>query len=141
MTTLTRQEWILLLLREKPLDRIRLMKALFLVWNRSHRNVEGFFEFIPYMYGPCSFELYRQLDQAQHLRLITQAPHVASRWAPYFLTERGIVNVEKLVGRVDPHTANLISNVVQEVSSLSFHNLLRRVYSEAPDFAVSSVVR
>ena len=39
VNTLTRRDWILLFLQEKPLDRIRLMKALFLLWHRSGKMI------------------------------------------------------------------------------------------------------
>ena len=59
---ISKRDWILLALRKTPLDRIRLMKTLFLVWNRSGRSIAGYFEFEPYLYGPCSLEMYSVLD-------------------------------------------------------------------------------
>jgi len=141
MSSLKKQDWILLLLQEKPLDRIRLMKALFLIWHRSGRNIATFYEFVPYMYGPCSFDLYRELNLAEKDQLISQAPHVISQWAPYFLTERGSKIVSNVGKKLDRKLLNLIRSVAVEVASVGFNELLRRVYAEAPDFASQSVMK
>jgi hypothetical protein len=141
-TRLTKQDWILLLLREKPMDRIRLMKALFLIWHRSGRTLAGFYDFLPYMYGPCSFDLYRELENAQRLQLISQAPHPIDRWADYFLTLRGSRAAAAAVLKIDSKAwENIIRSVASEVTKVGFQELLRRVYEEAPDFAENSVVQ
>ena len=116
------------------------MKALFLVWLRSGKSLPDFYEFVPYMYGPCSFELYRQLDIAKDEELIAQPPHAAERWAPYFLTEKGRRVAEALAGSAPPRLRHLVWDVADEVASLTFNDLLRRVYREAPEFASQSVV-
>jgi hypothetical protein len=140
-TRLTKQEWILLLLREKPMDRIRLMKALFLIWHRSGRKISGFYDFLPYMYGPCSFDLYRELESAERLQLISQAPHPIDRWADYFLTARGEHAADAAVRKIDSNSREIIRSVASEVTKVGFQELLRRVYDEAPDFAENSVVQ
>lgn len=141
MTSLSKRDWLLLLLSEKPLDRIRLMKALFLIWHRSGRKLPDFFTFKPYLYGPYSLELYEELEKAQNERLITQAPHLISRWASYFLTEKGRATAENIRQHADRKVIQMIRSVAEEVSSLEFYELLRRVYAEAPDFASKSLVR
>ncbi len=141
MNDLSKRDWLLLLLRQKPLDRIRLMKALFLIWHRSGRRLENFYEFIPYMYGPCSFELYRELEQLQREHLVSQAPHSVANWASYYLTPAGEKKALSVERNVDPKTLRQIQSIAEEVSSLSFHSLLRKVYSEAPDFAAGNAPR
>jgi len=75
-----KDDWILLALKERPLDRLHLMKALFLTWHRSGRDIPNYFAFEPYLYGPCSFDAYRVLDAMSKEQLITQ---------PSYLTEKG----------------------------------------------------
>ncbi|MBC7109088.1 MAG: hypothetical protein H5T41_09965 [Methanomassiliicoccales archaeon] len=137
---LSKRDWILLILKMMPLDRIRLMKALFLLWNRSGRNIPGYFEFVPYLYGPCSFEVYSVLADMSRQGLIVQPPHPTRQWAKYYLTERGKVAAEEAMRTVDLNTQALLKQVVQEVSQLGFYELLRRVYDEAPEFAVNSII-
>lgn len=133
-------KWILAALRIKPLDRIRLMKALFLVWKRSGGNIPNFFHFEPYLYGPCSFEVYSALDELSKQGLIVQPPQPPHQWANYYLTSRGRVAAEEAAKTVAPDNRALLEQVIQEVSQLGFYELLKRVYAEAPEFAVNSVI-
>ena len=81
------QAQLLVALSGAALDRIRLMKTLFLVWYRHGRPPEGPFFFKPYLYGPCSFEVYRELDKLQAAGLVVQPnPSMQGR---YFLTSAG----------------------------------------------------
>lgn len=139
MPSPTKEDWLLLLLREKPMDRIHLMKALFLIWHHSDRNIDGFFEFVPYMYGPCSFDFYSELDAAIHGQLVSQAPKPISQWAPYFLTAKGIRAAEVAEQNFSSELLYKLRSIADEVSSLDFRRLLQRVYSEAPDFASQSL--
>lgn len=140
MTTLDKQSWLLLVLQEQPFDRIRLMKALFLIWHRSGRNISDFYEFVPYLYGPCSFDLYRELGLALQEQLVTQAPHPIMQRATYFLTPKGERVATSMRKRIQPAFLQLIRSVAKEIGSVGFYDLLRRVYAEAPDFASQSVV-
>jgi len=139
--SLNKKNWILLLLMAAPLDRIRLMKALFLLWYRSGKSISGYFEFKPYLYGPCSFEVYSILDELTRQGLIVQPPYPIQQWANYYLTERGKAAVKKATQSIDENTREMIGKVAEEVSQLGFYELLRKVYMEAPDFAVNSVIR
>lgn len=141
---LKKHEWILLALRYKPLDRVRLMKALFLFWWHHKDRLEGFFTFQPYLYGPCSFEVYRVLEVLEQKRLIVQLPQPIQEWSPYYLTPRGEREAEKAKARLaeeSPELAEAFRSTVEEVARLSFRNLLRRVYGEAPEYATRSVIR
>jgi len=138
---ITKDDAVLLLLRAKPMDRIRLMKALFLLWHRSGRNIPGYFRFEPYLYGPCSFEVYSFLDDLCARRLIVQLPHPVERWPEYYLTARGREAAERAAKSADPQIRLQLEQVAKEVSELEFSELLRRVHEEAPEFAVNSVGR
>jgi hypothetical protein len=139
--TITKNDTVLLLLRAKPMDRIHLMKALFLFWNRSGRNIPGYFRFEPYLYGPCSFEVYSLLDDLCAQQLIVQLPHPVERWAEYYLTVRGRAAAEGAAKSADPQIRLQLEQVAEEVSRLALSELLRRVYEEAPEFSVNSVMR
>lgn len=138
---LTKEQWILLILKESPLDRIHIMKTLFLIWHRSGRNIPNYFEFTPYLYGPCSFEVYSVLMDMEFERLIVQPPHSIRDWTNYYLTEKGEKKVEVTKKQTNPDILVLIKTIVSEVSRLSFYELLKKVYSEAPDFATNSIFK
>gem|GEM_PF-4604179 len=69
-----------------------------LIWNRSGRNIPGYFWFEPYLYGPCSFEVYSLLDDLCARRLMVQLPHPVEWWPEHCLTphERRVL---RLVGQ------------------------------------------
>ncbi|PIS24984.1 MAG: hypothetical protein COT45_03240 [bacterium (Candidatus Stahlbacteria) CG08_land_8_20_14_0_20_40_26] len=138
---LIKKDWVLLLLRRTPLDRIHIMKALFLIWHRSGRKIQDYFKFEPYLYGPCSFEVYAVLDNLQANGRIIQPPHPMPQWVNYYLTEKGGKEVEEVAKKVSPDTLKLIESVVNEVSGVKFYELLKKVYDEAPDFAVNSIFK
>ncbi len=136
-----KRDWILLALRKKPLDRIRIMKTLFLLWHRSGRNIRGYFHFEPYLYGPCSFDVYTELNQLMKEGAIVQPVYPIQQWAPYYLTPKGLRLAEKARKRVEPEKRKQIEQIVEEISQIGFYELLRRVYSESPDFARNSLLR
>ena len=139
--SLTKKEWVLLALRATPLDRIHIMKTLFLVWHRSGRQLPGFFQFQPYLYGPCSFEVYSVLESLGADGLVVQPPHPQPRWVNYYLTSVGRAAAEGAAQRAPAEQLELLQAVAAEVSRLGFHDLLRQVYGEAPDFAANSMFR
>jgi len=138
---LTKKDWVLLLLMQTPLDRIHIMKALFLIWHRSGRKISNYFEFEPYLYGPCSFEVYSVLESLETSRFIVQLPHLIPQWVDYYLTEQGKKEAEEAIKRAPADTVSLIKTVATEVSKLGFFELLRKVYAEAPDFAAKSMFK
>lgn len=138
---IAKKYYILLALRQAPLDRIHIMKALFLVWHKSGRKIKDYFEFVPYLYGPCSFEVYSELEKLKAEGFIVQPLHPMPQWANYYLTEKGKKDADESVKKVSPNTLRLLKEVSEEVSRLSFYELLKIVYKEAPDFAVNSMFR
>jgi len=138
---LTKKDWILLILREAPMDRIHIMKALFLIWHRKNRNLPNYFEFVPYLYGPCSFEVYSMLENLQSTGFIVQPPHPVPQWVNYYLTAKGKKEAEEVSEKVSQQTLEIIKGVVKEISNLNFFELLQKVYKEAPDFANNSIFK
>lgn len=138
---LTKEDWILLVLKQAPLDRIHIMKDLFLIWHRSGRKITDFFKFEPYLYGPCSFEVYSELETLQADGHVVQATHPIPKWVNYSLTEKGIMAASDAEKRATSKSLGFIKTVVQETSKMSFYELLQKVYTEAPDFAVNSMFR
>ncbi|MEO0236254.1 MAG: hypothetical protein ABIM02_05975 [candidate division WOR-3 bacterium] len=139
--TLSKKDWILLLLRESPLDRIHIMKALFLIWHRSGRKLTNYFEFKPYLYGPCSFEVYSVLSNMEVERLIVQPPYPAPQWVEYYLTDKGKKEAEKVFNNTSDEIREIIKKITAEISNLNFFELLHKVYREAPDFAINSMFK
>ncbi len=138
---LRKKDWILIALRQTPLDRIHIMKMLFLIWHRSGRKLLDYFEFVPYLYGPCSFEVYSILDRLQAEGYIVQPPHPMPQWVNYYLTEKARREADVIAKTGPLEIVRFIEEVAKEVSQLDFSELLRKVYAEAPDFAANSIFR
>jgi uncharacterized protein YwgA len=132
--------WILAMLRISPLDRIHIMKALFLLQRRAG-EIPDYFHFEPYLYGPCSFEVYDVLTALEREGLVVRPLHPVPHWAAYYLTERGRREAEEAVRDLDQQLREHLEAVTGEVGQLGFRELLRRVYDEAPEFTVNSVLK
>jgi hypothetical protein len=104
------------------------------------RNVPDYFEFTPYLYGPCSFEFYDDMQSLENEHLISSSPHPVSQWASYYLTPKGKDRGLVIESSADPEVVTLTKQIANEVSSLGFRLLLKRVYKEAPDFAINTVM-
>jgi len=133
-------KWILAMLRISPLDRIHIMKALFLLRRRAG-EIPDYFQFEPYLYGPCSFEVYDVLAALEREGLVVRPLHPMPHWVAYYLTERGKKEAEKAARALDPQLREHLEAQTREVSQLGFYELLRRVYDEAPEFTVNSVLK
>lgn len=135
-----RRDWVLIALAEAPLDRIHLMKALFLLAARTESQIPGFFTFRPYMYGPYSFDLYGVLENLETDGLVTQSADV-DRWSDYYLTNQGREEAARARLEISPDLARKLEDIVREIQPLSFKSLLAKVYTEAPEYAKNSVVK
>lgn len=128
-----REKILLLLLKSfdrKPMSPLQIMKSLFLYFQR--RKPEGFYEFIPYLYGPCSFDVYLDLRELISKGLITEIPSYFS-WNFYAITTNG----EKLL-KDEKHDEEL-ENIKKLVLSKSFVDLLKYIYTQYPEFAINSI--
>jgi len=134
-------KWILATLYFAPMDRIRLMKSLFLTWYRTGKSIPDYFQFEPYLYGPCSFEVYRILDDLEREGLIIRLPNPVPNWSIYYLTEKGKQVAQEAISQIEPTLRDRLKESAGEVTRLSFYQLLKRVYEEAPEFAINSVVK
>lgn len=141
-----RYEWLLSLLFApgsddsvaQPMDTIRIMKSLFLFGQESPKRPEAFYEFQPYLYGPCSFKVYDDLAELKGKGLVEEnRPYYRS----YRLTQRGIREAKKAWGRLNASTQELLSNTKRSVLSWTFSQLLGHVYQRWPEYAARSMFR
>jgi uncharacterized protein YwgA len=141
---LTKHDWVLLVLRHAPLDRVHLMKALFLLWYRTRNSdqpIADYFTFEPYFYGPYSLGVYAELRALSEEDLVVQPAQKRQEWAHYYLSERGKDAAERIAAKASPEQLKLVEQIAQEVANLEFRDLLRKVYSEAPEFATESLMK
>jgi len=73
-----------------PVDPIRIMKGLFLFGMEKRTELREFYVFEPYLYGPCSFQVYSDLrDLVADGEVDELALSPFHRWSYYRLMERG----------------------------------------------------
>jgi hypothetical protein len=117
---------------------LQIMKGLFLI--KQELGLEGFYEFEPYLYGPCSFEVYRDLELLAKENLITRVPSAAGRWSYYKITPLGRSKVKEVSGGMDERLAKGILEVKKFIAGKSIFELLQYVYSKYPEYAKNSLI-
>ncbi|HYW24044.1 MAG TPA: hypothetical protein VE953_07750 [Terriglobales bacterium] len=135
------RDWLLLLFdgAERPLDRVRIQKSLFLFAERSKALGSEKYDFVPYHYGPFSFAIYPDLDRLVDEGLLRLEVEAASTSPRYSLTGAGVRAVEGLRHSAPPERLALLSSLRDWVTERSFRTLLHDVYRLYPQFAVNSV--
>jgi len=138
-----RQEQLLALLgsgNAAELDPVRIMKGLFVFTKEAPElwvPAEHRYEFVAYDYGPCSFEVYRDLDRLEAAGYVVSSETPWRSWKTYRLSDKGR---EFLRGvSVGAEAREYLRRIHDFVTSLSFDRLLRVIYQKYPDFAVNSV--
>ncbi|MBI4480044.1 MAG: hypothetical protein HY651_08490 [Acidobacteria bacterium] len=140
------QKLLLLFLAAKQakIDPIRIMKGQFILAKETPAAwlpAEMRYEFVPYSFGPCSFQIYSDLDWLEHQNLITAAEVPDQSWKYYVTAAVGNQEVQRLRTDLGHELVNYIAEVRNFVDSLDFRSLLTAVYRKYPDYAVKSVFR
>jgi len=138
-----RKKWILSLLYLAFPNEIkgitRLMKYLFLMKREYEINNE--YNFIPYSHGPCSFEVFEDLEKLERMGLIEiekkiHEPKIAGDWQivkKIKLTEKGKEVAEKIYNELDNVTKVKLDELVKRFSRYTFAGLLHYVYEKYPE--------
>jgi hypothetical protein len=137
------QEELLLLIADgadgsQDLDRIRLMKAAFLVDQKAPEAWGGTFAFRPYTYGPFDSDVYRARDQLLDQGLLAAEPK--RRYGAYTLTEAGTARVAEIESEIGKEHANWVRQIGSWVTHRSFSKLIQSIYAEYPDYAKHSAL-
>lgn len=138
-----RKDWILLLLhaaKDGHLDRVRIVKGLFLLSQESPESLENFYRFYPYLYGPFSDEIYSDLDELIEENLIATDLNIPPSWSQYRLTDNGTSRAKKLWKALSKPIQKMLTEIAKTVQSLSFSKLLIYVYGKYPEYAKESVL-
>lgn len=126
----------------EPIDPIRIMKGLFLFGMEKRTELRDFYVFEPYLYGPCSFQVYsdlRDLIAAGNVDELVLSPF--HRWSYYRLTEQGKRRAQQVIAVLPEALVVKLRNVKETVMSKSFLDLLRYIYEKYPAYAAESIIR
>jgi uncharacterized protein YwgA len=139
-----RQDWLLIYLslpsKEDLIDPIRIMKGLFLFKMRLKERLGDFYNYVPYLYGPCSFEIYDDLLELRVTGLVDEYARPFSRWSFYRLSKKGQERARILHDAAPSDLLKELQAIKEKVTSLSFLDLLREVYKQYPEYAKSSII-
>lgn len=141
----SRTDWLLRFLAgpsgtDGLVDRIRIMKGMFLFQQEHQAPAVINYRFRPYDYGPFTTEIYSDINS------LKVAGYVVGLWAENSTSERAYRVTEQ--GReylatldFDPDADETLMAVRKEVTELGFRELLRRVYKAHPESASRSVAK
>jgi uncharacterized protein YwgA len=142
-----RSDWLLVLLylpghtgqENEPMDRLRIVKALFLC-GKEIKGLHNFYDFSPYLYGPFSLDIYRDLDQLLTDGYIRREITLPLNWSRYWLTGKGSEEAQKIHQEIEPSMIKKMQEIKRIVTGLPFLALLKHVYSKYPEYAKDSVI-
>jgi DNA-binding PadR family transcriptional regulator len=127
--------------KSEPLDRIRIMKGLFLL-SREVPKLANLFHFEPYLYGAVSFDVYTELDALEHDGFVRTTEEFSNeRWNRYLLTSKGMVGAREASKNLPADIRDRIDSIKRYVTSKQTYELLKEIYAKYPAFAKRSVIR
>jgi hypothetical protein len=134
---------LFLVANPKPANPVRIMKGLFLfsqaVGEKKLPATETF-EFEPMDYGPCSLDVYKELDVLIKEGLARIEPVPGETWKRYCITEAGLKCAQQNQNPEEKPLAEFLHKIRDWCDAQTFTTLLQAVYRAYPDFAVNSVL-
>lgn len=144
---INREEWMLALLlirgssgeAEPIVGRLKLMKQLFVIGQLL--KPANFYEFVPYLYGPCSFDVYKDLQALLSINAIDVIDEFRDGYGTHKISEKGMHEFRPVFDSLDSATKSAIEKVKRDYNNLSTIELLAKIYKEYPDFAINSMFK
>lgn len=124
---------------EEKMSPIQIMKSMFLIKNELNLEDSEFYRFKPYLYGPCSFEIYSTLSNLEKKGIIDTIPTIRG-WKYYRITNKGGILVKEIIKKMDKQVLDKIYEIKKLVLSKNFTELLEYVYAKYPEYAKNSII-
>ena len=124
MALTKREKFVLTILKEisKPISKIKFVKLMFLASdNLLKKGNDPPYSFIPYKFGPFSFQLYNDLNRLEKKELICQ-------------DEKKIKIMKDIEFNIKNEDFVLLKNIVREFGDYNENKILKFVYSKYPQF-------
>ena len=132
-----KRDWLLLAIADR-MQPIQVQKTLFKFAEESGVPKRERYRFVPYDWGPCSFEIYDDLGELREAGLLESVPS-GRGWNSYKLTDEGLIEAEKIRAQADEVHVDKIDEIRGWVTSRGFGKLLKDIYDEYPDYAEKSL--
>jgi uncharacterized protein YwgA len=134
-----RIDWLLLSVGDS-IQPIQLQKTLFKFAMEAGVDSNEAYSFEPYNWGPCSFEIYADLEELREKGLIRAVPS-GRGWSLYQLTDEGKEEAERIAKTAAKEQLEKLRQIKKWVEERSFSQLLRDVYYQYPEFAEKSMFK
>jgi hypothetical protein len=142
MRALTGKEWLLVAislgdpgLPGKNLDRVRLMKTLFVFSKSLPGVVREPYQFEPYNYGPFDVRVYNDVEQLAAEGLV----HIqANRYGSFAPTEQGREAAGRLIADAPGIALDYLKRVREWAVSVDFATLVKAIYQQWPEMQAKS---
>jgi len=139
-----KKDWTLLAIaaaKEGGLTPAQLQKSLFLIEKNYPGNLDSFYKFEPYNYGPFDKTVYEDARSLASVKMVKMNGVQGQRWSKYYVTPEGEVEATRLQAVADAKLVAYLSKVVQWAQGLSFTQLVSSIYKHYPDYKINSVFR
>jgi uncharacterized protein YwgA len=141
------QDWILpfLLLgsgnEDEPVIKgsLLLVKEFFVFIKEIKPELDTFYKFTPYDYGPYSFELRRNLESLNKDGLIKIVRNTER--TDYYLTPQGRIKSKELAEKINPKIKEKIIKLRHDGDRLGYLGVLRHVYARYPEYTTVSKIK
>ncbi len=117
---------------------VKLMKQAFLIKNELGNNKFPY-NFVPYDYGPCSFEVYEDLSFFIREGLVNE--NKKNNFSTYSVASSYEELVKKMINNLEPEVREVILKIKKQFNKLSYYALIYYVYQKYPQFTKASRFR
>ena len=133
-----RDEWLLVAIGEETIEPVQVQKLMFMFAQETGVPDDEAYKFVPYNWGPCSFDIYSDIDTLVECGMV-QRVSTGRGWSCYGLTGEGKARSEQLRTSADKDHLNGLDEWREWAITQPFRSLLREVYEKYPQYAVASV--
>jgi uncharacterized protein (DUF488 family) len=123
MITKNERALLFLLSQTKSMTRMQLVKLMFLA-----SKERSLYDFVPYQYGPFSFQLYQDMRHLEREGYLKQ-------------TEDDVHFVERVFPKPDPYIQGGITSVINQFGGFREKDLVNYVYQQYPDMTIFSKIK
>jgi uncharacterized protein YwgA len=115
--------------------RVRLMNGLFLMSKELEFFKESY-EFVPYLYGPISFDVYSDLAKLIYKGLVVDDKTKEPQAGYYYLTNEGRKKAESLFNSLSPEVQENIKKIKSLTNQKPLTRLLKYIHSKYPQYCI-----
>lgn len=141
------EDWILLFLfasdkfegKRQIKGMLMFTKQFFIFVKEIKKDLDDYFQFIAYDFGPYSFVLRKKLEHLARIGLI-EIINEGDR-EDFYLTDIGLEKIKNKFEILDPTIKERMKDLRQDATQLGYSGVLRYVYSRYPEYTSASKIK